>query len=334
METKRAMKDKQNTRKGMRVLVTGGAGFIGSNIVRLLLEESYKVSVLDNFSTGYLENLTDFSEITVINGDIRDEAAVETAIEGVAAIIHLAASVGNARSLNDPILDSDVNILGTLKILEAARKARITKVVYSSSAAIYGEPQYLPVDERHPLQPETPYGVSKLGGEGQCLAYGRLYSMDTICLRYFNVYGSNQRYDAYGNVIPIFADQLFQKKPITILGNGEQTRDFVNVRDVARANLLALNVNGVTRAFNIGSGRATTIQDLASVMSNFFGTTIPIRHQAPRAGDVQHSLSDITAAREILGYEPAVPLTDGLNEYLTFASSRDAQQDQNMMVSP
>jgi UDP-glucose 4-epimerase len=326
MGTKRAMKDKQNTRKGMRVLVTGGAGFIGSNIVKLLLEESYRVSILDNFSTGYLENLTDFTEVTVINGDIRDEAAVATAIEGVAAIIHLAASVGNARSLNDPVLDSDVNILGTLKILEAARKASITKVIYSSSAAIYGEPQYLPVDEGHPLRPETPYGVSKLGGEGQCLAYGRLYSMDTICLRYFNVYGPNQHYDAYGNVIPIFADQLLQRKPITILGSGEQTRDFVNVRDVARANLFALNVNGVTRAFNIGSGQATTIQDLASEMSSFFEISIPIRHHSPRAGDVQHSLSDITAAREILGYEPTVPLTDGLNEYLTLARPRNTQQ--------
>ena len=158
--------------------------------------------------------------------------------------------------------------------------------------------------------------------------------MDTICLRYFNVYGSNQRYDAYGNVIPIFADRLLQRKPITILVSGQQTRYFVNVRDIARANLLALNVNGVTRAFNIGSGRSTTIQDLASAMSNFFGTTIPIRHHAPRAGDVQHSLSDITAAREILGYEPTIPLTDGLNEYLSLARSRDEQQNQDMKVSP
>lgn len=315
------MRGNQDSQKGKRVLVTGGAGFIGSNIARLLLEESYRVSVLDNFTTGYQENLDGLSEVTVTVGDIRDESEIAQALNGVDAIIHLAASVGNARSLKDPMLDSDINVLGTLKILEAARKAGITKVVYSSSAAIYGETQHLPIDEDHPLRPETPYGVSKLGGEGQCLCYGRLYAMDIVCLRYFNVYGPNQRYDAYGNVIPIFADRLVRGEPLTIYGDGEQTRDFVHVRDVAKANLLGLRAQGVTGAFNVGSGEATTINELAFLMNQAADAAVPPQYQAPRPGDVLHSLSDITAARDTLGYEPAVTLAEGLREYMTWAKA-------------
>ncbi|MCL0086441.1 SDR family NAD(P)-dependent oxidoreductase, partial [Thermodesulfovibrionales bacterium] len=183
----------------MKTLVTGGAGFIGSNIVRLLLEEGHKVTVIDNLSTGYRCNLTPFSEVHFIEGDIRDPETVREAIAGAEVVFHLAASVGNVRSIEHPIEDSEINVIGTLQILEAARQHGVRKIVFSSSAGIFGELKTLPIKEDHPLEPDSPYGASKLAAEKLCLAYSKLYDMEVVCLRYFNVYGINQRYDAYGN---------------------------------------------------------------------------------------------------------------------------------------
>lgn len=307
----------------MKVLVTGGAGFIGSNVVRLLVEQSHSVRVLDNLSTGYPANLVGIPGVEFMVGDIRDDRILGEATRGVEAIVHMAASVGNIRSLQDPVKDSEVNVLGTLRLLEAARKAGIKKVVYSSSAAIYGEPRYLPVDEKHPLQPDTPYGVSKLAGEGHCLCYGRLNHIEVVCLRYFNVYGPNQRYDSYGNVIPIFANRLSRQMPLILYGDGDQTRDFVHVHDVARANLLALKAEGVSGAFNIGSGKTVTINRLASLMMEASTTEVPLDYHPPRAGDVLHSVSDIAAARRALGYQPSVPLGKGLQEYWAWLRAQE-----------
>jgi UDP-glucose 4-epimerase len=268
------------TRQLKRVLVTGGAGFIGSNIARLVRAETgADVTVLDDLSSGYRENL-DGLPAKFVEGDVRDARAVCAAIDGCDTVFHLAASVGNTRSIDNPLQDSEVNVLGTLQVLEAARHAGVTKVVYSSSAGIFGELKTLPIREDHPVEPDTPYGASKLCAEKHCLAYAKLYSIECVCLRYFNVYGVNQRYDAYGNVIPIFAHRVMHGQPITIFGDGEQTRDFVNVRDVAAANLGAARAAGVSGAFNIASGTRITINRLADLVAAASG-----RQRRDRPGD-------------------------------------------------
>lgn len=312
------MMDYQEFYKGKMILVTGGAGFIGSNLVRLLLEQSCRVVVLDNLSSGYWQNLAYFSNVKFIKGDIRDAAIVDEAMKGVDIVFHLAASVGNLRSLGDPVLDSEVNVLGTLRLLECARKRKVKKFIYSSSAAIFGEPRYLPIDEDHPLQPDTPYGVSKLAGEKHTICYSKVYDMDTICLRYFNVYGPNQRYDAYGNVIPIFVARLLDRHPLLIYGDGDQTRDFVHVRDIACANLLAAQRDGVRGVFNIGGGTSTTINQLATIIQETAGIQVEVEYQPPRKGDARNSLSNISAARSVLKYEPQILLAEGIKEYLAW----------------
>jgi UDP-glucose 4-epimerase len=303
----------------MKTLVTGGAGFIGSNIVKLLLAEGHTVTVLDNLLSGYRTNLAPFPQVRFVEGDIRDEAAVDNVMSGVDVVFHLAASVGNKRSIEHPLTDSDINVMGTLRLLEAARRHGARKFVFSSSAGIFGELKTLPIREDHPCEPDSPYGASKLGAEKLCLAYGKLYPLETVCLRYFNVYGVNQRYDAYGNVIPIFAQRLLRGEPLTIYGDGEQTRDFVNVRDVAQANYRAGTTPGVRGAFNIASATRITINRLAEMMGEAGGLMPVIVHGAPRAGDVRHSLADVTAARRAFGYEPTVGLEEGLQEYMAWA---------------
>ena len=305
----------------MKALVTGGAGFIGSNIVALLLREGHEVVVLDNLLSGYAENLAPFPQVRFVRGDVRDEAAVSDAIAGCEVVFHLAASVGNKRSIDLPIDDAEVNVIGTLRVLEAARHAGVRKLVFSSSAGIFGELKTLPIREDHPVEPDSPYGASKLAAEKDCLAYAKLYPIECICLRYFNVYGVNQRYDAYGNVIPIFAHRILTGEPATIFGDGEQTRDFVNVRDVARANYDAAMSRGLSGAFNVASGTRVTINELARMMYAFAGREPRVVHGPPRPGDVRHSLADVSAARAGFGYEATVGLEQGLAEYWAWIST-------------
>lgn len=321
MDTVKISKLKKEGKAIMKVLVTGGAGFIGSNVVKQLLQRDYEVVVLDNFSTGYEDNLKPFPQVRIYRADIRDRDVVDKATEGVSIIFHLAASVGNVRSLENPLFDSDVNVLGTLNILEVARKKGIKKFVYSSSAALYGEPQYLPIDEKHALHPDSPYGVSKLAGEKHCMCFSSLYDMDIVGLRYFNVYGVNQRYDAYGNVIPIFMTLLLQNQPLTIFGDGEQTRDFVNVEDVVRANLLAAGTEGVRGVFNIGSGMNLTVNRLAALIQDIFKISVKIKYSPPRKGEVKHSLSDISRAKSMLRYTPQVSIEEGLEKYFDWINN-------------
>jgi UDP-glucose 4-epimerase len=303
----------------INALVTGGAGFIGSNLVALLLSRGHRVAILDNLTSGYRENLSALPGARFVEGDVRDAKAVDDAMQGAEAVFHLAASVGNTRAIDHPLLDSDVNVLGTLTILEAARRHGVRKVVFSSSAGIFGELKTLPINEDHPVEPDTPYGASKLGAEKHCLAYAKLYPLECVCLRYFNVYGVNQRFDAYGNVIPIFANRMLQGRPLTIYGDGEQTRDFVNVHDVAEANYLAGMNRGVSGAFNIASGTRVTINHLAELMGRCSGIDVKIEHAAPRKGDVRHSLADVSRAHKAIAYTPAVTLESGLTEYMTWA---------------
>jgi len=303
----------------MKALITGGAGFIGSNLTGQLLREGHTVTVLDNLSSGYRTNLAPFSEARFVEGDIREERSVRNAMEGAEVVFHLAASVGNKRSIDNPILDAEVNVIGTLRVLEAARRAGVRKIVASSSAGIFGELKTLPIREDHAIEPDSPYGASKLCAEKETLAFGKLFGIETVCLRYFNVYGPNQRFDAYGNVIPIFVFQMLRGERLTIFGDGEQTRDFVNVRDVVQANIRAASTPGVRGAFNIGSGSRIAINGLVSKLAAAAGLEPRVGHAPPRPGDVRDSLADISAARSAFGFQPAVDLDEGLAEYAGWA---------------
>ena len=300
-------------------LVTGGAGFIGSNLVDLLLEQGDNVTVLDNLSSGHRENLAAL-DVAFVEGDIRDPDAVDSAMAGVDVVFHLAASVGNTRSIEHPILDSEINVLGTLQVLEGARRHGVRKVVLSSSAGIFGELKTLPIAEDHPVEPDTPYGASKLAAEKLCLAYAKLHPLECVCLRYFNVYGEHQRYDAYGNVIPIFVHRALRGEPVVIYGDGEQTRDFVHVRDVAQANWLAGQSRGVSGAFNIASGSRITINALAGMVAASIGN-VRVEHAEPRPGDVRHSLADISRAQQAFGYGATVDLASGVPAYIQWVRS-------------
>ncbi|MGD0781130.1 MAG: NAD-dependent epimerase/dehydratase family protein [Dehalococcoidales bacterium] len=297
------------------VLVTGGAGFIGSNVVKLLLSENCQVRVLDNLSSGYKKNIQGL-DVDFTQGDIRDASFVERLCQGVDVVFHLAASVGRQKSLDHPREDSEVNLIGTTNILEGSRKAGVRRVVYTSSAAIFGELLTMPIAEDHPQNPDSPYGVSKLAGEKQVLCYGGLYDITVVCLRYFNVYGINQRYDAYGNVIPIFANRIYGRQNLTIYGDGEQTRDFVNVKDVAMVNYLSATVAERSGVYNIGSGSSITINELARIMKTVSGKDVPVVYEPQRPADVRHCRADISKARQELGFNPGSDLEAGLVEYL------------------
>ncbi|HEY1691492.1 MAG TPA: NAD-dependent epimerase/dehydratase family protein [Polyangiaceae bacterium] len=306
----------------MKALVTGGAGFIGSNVVRRLVEDGHEVAVLDDLSSGHEDNLRPFPAVRLTRGDVRSEASVAHAMAGAEVVFHLAASVGNQRSIADPVADSEINVIGTLRVLECARKTGVRKVVFSSSAGIFGELKTLPIREDHPVEPDTPYGAGKLGAEKHCLAFAKLYPpLEVICLRYFNVYGVNQYFDAYGNVIPIFVHRLLRNQPLVVFGDGEQTRDFVNVRDVADANYRAAMSRGVSGAFNIASGTRVTINALIQELRSASGRDFRVEHAPPRKGDVRDSLADVSAARAGFGYVPTVSLVEGLNAYLRWAET-------------
>lgn len=304
----------------MKALVTGGAGFIGSNIVKELLKRKYEVTVLDNLSSGYRSNLEQFgTSIRFIEGDIREESSLDKATENVDTIFHLAASVGNKRSIDHPVEDADINVMGTIKLLEMARKKGVKKIVYSSSAGVFGELKTLPIKEDHPIDPDSPYGSTKLCAEKECIAYSKIHGMNIVCLRYFNVYGPNQRFDAYGNVIPIFVFNALNGKPITIFGDGEQTRDFINVKDVVQANLKAAENVEVSGIFNMGSGTSITINDLVKKIGENIDISNDTEYLPPRPGDVRDSLADISLAKKVLKYEPQVDMSSGLKEYIDWA---------------
>jgi nucleoside-diphosphate-sugar epimerase len=306
----------------MKALVTGGAGFIGSNIVRALLEEKHEVTVLDDLSSGYKRNIQDCIDtkgVKFVKASILDKNAVSDACAGQDVVFHLAASVGRQRSIDNPISDSSINLLGTINVLEGIKNAGSegggAGIVYSSSAAMFGELIMPLIDEGHPQNADSPYGVSKLAAEKMILAYSDIYNIKAVCLRYFNIYGKGQRYDAYGNVIPIFAQRIYDGEPITIYGDGSQTRDFANVHDVARANLLAAGYQGTHKVFNIGSGYSITINELATQMQKIAGKGIGIVYAPERPADVKHCTANIALAKKELGYSPSVDLSDGLKEY-------------------
>jgi UDP-glucose 4-epimerase len=305
----------------VKAVVTGGAGFIGSNISAALSERGDEVVVLDDLSSGYASNLDQQATVKLVQGSILDAELTAEVVRGAEVVFHHAASVGNKRSIDDPRSDAMTNVLGTINVLEACRQGGVRKLVYASSAGIFGELKELPIGESHPLDPDSPYGASKLAAEKECLAYAKLYELEAVALRYFNVYGPHQRFDQYGNAIPIFVFQMLRGEGVTIFGDGEQTRDFISVHDVVQANLKAGDSRGVSGAFNLGSGTRISVNDLVAHLARLMTEPPDITHGSERPGDVRDSLADISLASSVLGFAPAVALTDGLAEYVAWARS-------------
>lgn len=301
--------------------MTGGAGFIGSNLVSALSVLGHQVTVIDDLSTGSPRSIVELPNALLFEESVVTSEHSEVDWQNMATVFHLAASVGNKRSIEDPWRDSEVNVLGTLAVVRKALASGVPRVVISSSAGIFGELTTLPIAEDHPLEPDSPYGVSKLAAEKHGLVYSKLYDMDVVALRYFNVYGPNQRYDAYGNVIPIFVFQMLKGRPITIFGDGEQTRDFVNVADVVKANIECAAVPGLSGVFNIGSGTRVSVNELARTLHEILGIRWSVEHGPPRPGDVRDSLADIRKARGAFGFDPKVQLYEGLSEYVKWAQT-------------
>lgn len=302
-----------------RTLVTGGAGFIGSHLVGRLLELGHEVRVLDNFSSGKRENLASYAkDVEVFEGDVRDAAAVERAAAGCTLVFHEAAIVSVPYSVEHPIETHDVNIEGTLNVLQAARKHGVKRVVFASSAATYGEEPTLPKTEAMLPEPISPYGVEKMSGELYLRCFTRVYGLETVALRYFNVFGPRQDpSSAYSGVISVFAKRTLAGEPVTVFGDGQQSRDFVYVADVVQANVLAATTAAASgRVYNVACGRSTTLLELAKTLGEAVGKPATVNHAEPRAGDIKHSLADITRARRELGYDPQVSLLDGLKKLI------------------
>ena len=291
-----------------RILITGGAGFIGSHLADALVADN-EVRVLDDFSTGFRDQVPDEAEI--VEGDVCDPDIVEEAMDGVDIVFHEAAVVSIPKTVDDPLSSNEVNVTATLRLLERAREES-ARVVCASSAAIYGNPDTVPVTETDALRPSSPYGIQKLTLDHYTRLYNELYDLDTVVLRYFNVYGPRAEAGEYGDVVSVFLRQCRGGGPITIEGDGAQTRDFVHVDDVVQANLRAATTDAVGEAYNIGCGEKITISALAEKVRDLTAGDVDITHVDPRPGDIDESLADISKAREGLRYAPTVELDDGL----------------------
>jgi len=300
----------------LRVLVTGGAGFIGSHLVKALVKAGHQVRVLDNLFTGSIENLADvLNTIEFVRGDVRDYGTVESAVRSVDAVVHLAALIDVAESVEKPDLYFDVNVRGTYNVVKASRSAGT--FVFASSSAVYGEPIRVPIPEDHPLMPKSPYAASKVSGEAFVQAFANQYGFRPVILRLFNVYGPKQS-RAYAGVIIEFIRRVSRGEPPVIFGDGEQTRDFIHVSDVVEAIMLSFRNEEARGVFNIGSGEGITINHLASLILKLMGreNLKPIYAQS-RPGDIRNSVADITKAKRKLGFNPKVELKLGIKELIS-----------------
>ncbi len=303
-----------------KVIVTGGAGFIGSHLAEELARRGYQVTILDDLSTGEMENIKELlkkGSVQFIQDSITNFSLLKELFQGAIYVFHQAALPSVPRSVKDPLAASEVNITGTLNVLLAARDNKVRKVVYASSSSVYGDTPTLPKKEDMVPHPQSPYAVSKLAGEHYCRVFQEVYGLATACLRYFNVYGPRQNPDSqYAAVIPRFIRWASEGSPLIIFGDGEQTRDFTFIADAVEANILAAegNASGV---FNIGRGKSIAINELAQLVIKLTGNNVEPVHREPREGDIRHSLADISKART-LGYEPRYNLEEGLEETRKF----------------
>jgi len=294
-------------------LVTGGAGFIGSHIAEELSRKGFNVRILDNFSTGKKENLQGI-KAELIKGDIRDFSTVKKAMKDIDYVFHEGAFVYVTKSIENPILTNEINVNGTLNVLVAARDSGCKKLVFASSSSVYGNTGKLPIKETFPLNPASPYAVAKMVGEQYSRVFYENYGLESVCLRYFNVYGPRQDPNSeYAAVIPKFIHLTKQGKPPVIFGDGEQTRDFIFVKDVVQANMLSMKFKGFG-IFNVGSGASITINELAEKIGYVLNNEIKPIHAESRKGDARNSLSDITNAKKLLGLKPAYSIDSGLKE--------------------
>jgi nucleoside-diphosphate-sugar epimerase len=298
----------------VKVLVTGGAGFIGSNLVRELLDRGHDVRVLDNFSTGLRANLAGLDGVEVVEGELRSYERVHAAVRGAELVFHLGALGSVPRSVQDPLTSSAVNVEGTLNVLLAARDEAVRRVVFSSSTSVYGSSRMLPTAESQPPDPISPYGVAKLAAERYCVSFSRVYDLETVVLRYFNVFGPRQSpLSQYAAVIPLFIAAISKGEPIVIHGDGEQSRDFTYVSNVLDATIRAGEAAGASgRIFNVAAGAPASVNAVAETIGRLLDRPVEKHSAPPRAGDIRDSWADISAARDVLGYEPAVGLDEGL----------------------
>lgn len=298
-----------------RYLVTGGAGFIGSHIAEELVERGHEVRIVDNFLTGKRENIASFlDKIELIEGDIRDFSLCKRASDGVDFVLHQAALPSVPRSIEDPLMTNEINIKGTLNLLLASRDAGVKKFVFASSSSVYGDDQRLPKKEGEEGAPLSPYAISKLVGEMYCQVFSQIYSLSTVCLRYFNIFGPRQDpYSQYSAVIPNFINKMVKGESPTIFGDGEQSRDFTYVANVVEANKLAVEAKDVSgEILNIACGERTTVNSLVIEINQILKKDIKAIYDKLRPGDVMHSYADISEAENVLKYKPLVSFTEGL----------------------
>ena len=300
--------------------MTGGAGFIGSHLVRSLVGKGWNVVVLDDFSSGRMENLgklIDSDGLRVVKGDVRDRKAVDDAVEGVEAVVHLAAFVDSAGSVMKPLETNDINVNGTLNLLDACVKEGVERFVFASSAGVYGDGNALPLREEYDLRPASPYAVSKVSGEHYCKVIGEWNALSNVVLRLFNVYGPGQGLNQYAGVITKFVNSGIRGEPLTVYGDGTQTRDFINVADVVDAVEKALVYeSSKTEVFNVCTGKPVSINDLASTICRALGKDLDVLHGDARAGDIVHSYGHPEKARKVLGFEAHVGIEEGLTLYI------------------
>jgi UDP-glucose 4-epimerase len=303
-----------------RVLVTGGAGFIGSHMVDRLVNDGYDIRVIDDLSAGRLDNIRGHlsaGRVDFVKGDIRDVSLVRKSVDGVDVVVHFAALTSVPFSVAHPDLVFDVNLVGTLNLIRACVQGGVGRFVFVSSCAVCGDPEVLPVREEHRPNPISPYAESKLLAERYCLGFQDRQLLRSVVLRFFNVYGPRQGMNDYSGVITRFIDRVRQKEPLVIYGDGSQTRDFVNVHDVVEAILASMkSSDSEGEVFNVGSGKPTSINELAKTILELAGVDLEIRYEKPRAGDIKDSYADISKAKKFLGYEPKISLRDGLRVLL------------------
>jgi UDP-glucose 4-epimerase len=302
------------------VLVTGGAGFIGSHVVDTLVNHGFDIKVIDDLSTGKLSNIErhiNSGKVSFIKGDIRDDSVIKQVIHGIDVVIHMAALISIPLSFKNPELTYDVNVRGTINLLRLSANIGIDRFVFISSCAVYGDPERLPVTEQTKTSPISPYAISKLLGERYCLGFSQRELLNTAVLRFFNVYGARQVIGDYSGVITKFVNCCKQNKPLTIYGDGSQTRDFVHVSDIANAVVACSEKSGISgETFNIGSGKVTSINELAKTVLSLTGSNLQINYKESRVGDIQSSYADISKATKLLNYKPTISIKEGIQTLL------------------